>query len=82
MGMDSWISFLRLDAPVTPAITLHFEHSEASDEDPIVSVAIFHKVDGNLGGIKIHNQVSYPRNYVNGFTVYRPLFGQESNNHL
>ena len=60
MGTDSWMSFLRPDAPVAPAITLHFSHSETSEEDPIVSVAIFHKTDGNLGGINIDNQVSHP----------------------
>ena len=54
------MSFLRPDAPVATAITLHFSHSETSEEDPIVSVAIFHKTDGNLGGINIDNQVSHP----------------------
>lgn len=57
MGIDSWLHF---QSALFPTITLRFGHINSElGTDPIVSVAIFHKTDGQIGGVEIEGKMRY-----------------------
>ncbi|KAI9833739.1 MAG: hypothetical protein M1819_003472 [Sarea resinae] len=59
-GGRSWPQKFASESPLPPEITLQFKAPATGLEgDPIVSVAIFHETDGDLGGLEFNGKMQY-----------------------